>query len=244
MKKLLLLLPFLFSPFPILAEEEVTPPAIEETVEEEPVTETAIEAVTEPALTIEEIQELISQAAANLDEETRLELEAIMAELISAAGILGENTSGIRGMFTVDNIILVVNSVIVIVFTAASVYLRVQVIAQKLFGKKTEEELAEAKARLVETEGQFTMVMGSIQTIGDTLTQVVSASKMSPEDKLKIQDSWAETKVRIQDFLAKQRERIQKYKEAISDAGDSLMEVLGETKDVIDKYVTKDDVQK
>jgi len=244
MKKLLLLIPFLFNTLPILAEEEVTPPAIEETVEEETVTETAIEVVTEPALTIEEIQELISQAAANLDEETRLELEAIMAELISAAGVLGETTGGIRGMFTVENIILVVNSVIVIVFTAASVYLRVQVIAQKLFGKRTEEELAEAKARLVETEGQFTMVMGSIQTIGDTLTQVVSASKMSPEDKLKIQENWAQTKVRIQDFLAKQRERIQKYKEAIADAGESLMEVIGETKDVIEKYVTKDDVQK
>jgi hypothetical protein len=67
---------------------------------------------------------------------------------------------------------------------------------------------------------------------------------MSPEDKLKIQESWAETKVRIQDFLAKQRERIQKYKDAIADAGESLMEVIGETKDVIDKYVTKDDVQK
>jgi hypothetical protein len=244
MKKLLLLLPFLFSPFPILAEEEVTPPAIEETVEEETVTETAIEVVTEAGLTLEELQELISQAAANLDEETRLELEAIMAELISAAGILGENTSGIRGLFTVDNIILVINSVIVIVFTAASVYLRVQVIAQKLFGKKTEEDLLEAKARLIETEGQFTMVMGSIQTIGDTLTQVVGASKMTPEDKLKIQNTWAETKVRIQDFLAKQRQRIEKYKEALADAGESLMEVIGETKDVIENYVNKDDVQK
>lgn len=239
MKKLLLLLPFLFSPFPILAEEEVTPPAIEETV-----TETAIEVVTEAGLTLEELQELISQAAANLDEETRLELEAIMAELISAAGILGENTSGIRGLFTVDNIILVINSVIVIVFTAASVYLRVQVIAQKLFGKKTEEDLLEAKARLVETEGQFTMVMGSIQTIGDTLTQVVGASKMSAEDKLKIQNTWSETKVRIQDFLAKQRQRIEKYKEALADAGESLMEVIGETKDVIENYVNKNDVQK
>jgi hypothetical protein len=260
MKKLLLLLPFLFlapqpvhainiGPSGILDEttevEDETPVVEEETpeiVEEEtPVEE---ETVTETGITLEQLQELISQAAANLDEETRLELEAIMAELISAAGILGENTSEIRGLFTVDNIILVINSLVVIIFTAASVYLRVQVIAQKLFGKKTEEDLLEAKARLIETEGQFTMVMGSIQTIGDTLTQVVSASKMSPEDKLKIQENWAQTKVRIQDFLAKQRERIQKYKEAIADAGESLMEVIGETKDVIEKYVTKDDVQK
>jgi predicted RNase H-like HicB family nuclease len=260
MKKLLLLLPFLFlAPQPIDAlnigpsaifdetteVEDETPVVEEETpeiVEEEtPVEE---ETVTETGITLEELQALIDQAIANLDEETRAELQAVMDELLAAAGELTETTGGIRGMFTVDNIILVVNSIIVIVFTAASIYLRVQVIAQKLFGKRTEEELAEAKARLVETEGQFTMVMGSIQTIGDTLTQVVSASKMSPEDKLKIQDSWAETKVRIQDFLAKQRERIQKYKEAISDAGDSLMEVLGETKDVIEKYVTKDDVQK
>lgn len=246
MKKLLLLLPFLFNPVPLLAEE-VTPPAIEETITppaiEETVTESAI--VTESGLTLEQLQELISQAAANLDEDTRLELEEIMNELISAAGIVGENTTGIRGLFTVDNIILVINSLIVIIFTAASVYLRVQVIAQRLFGKRTEEELAEAKARLIETEGQFTMVMGAVQTIGDTLTHVVNASKMTAEDKLKIQNSWSETKVRIQDFLAKQRQRIEKYKEAIADAGESLMEVIGETKDVIEKYVTKDeDVQK
>jgi hypothetical protein len=238
MKKLLLLLPFLFTPMAIQAEE-VTPPAIEETV-----TETAIEAATEVALTVEELQALISEAAANLDQETVDELNTIMDELISAAATVTGNiqdVDGIRGWFTADNIILAINTVIVVVFTAASVYLRVQVIAQKLFGAKTEEELKEAKARLVETEGQFTMVMGAVQAIGDSLSQVVQSSKMTAEDKLKVQNTWAETKVRIQDFLAKQRERIEKYKEAIADAGESLMDVVGETKDVIEKYVSKDD---
>lgn len=239
MKKLLLLLPFLFTPIAIQAEEDVTPPAITETaIEEETTTETAI---TASGLTAEEIQELISQAAANLDDETAAELQSIMNELISAASIVTDNATGIRAAFTPENIILVINTVIVVIFTAASVYLRVQVIAQKLFGAKNEEELAEAKARLIETEGQFTMVMGAVQTIGDTLNQVVGASKMTAEDKLKISNDWAETKVRIQDFLGKQRERIEKYKEAIGDAGESLMEVIGETKDVIEKYVSKDD---
>jgi len=245
MKKLLLLLPFLFTPVAVSATESAittTPTAITEpAIEEEVVTETAI---TASGLTAEEIQELISEAAANLDDETAAELQAIMDELISAAGIVTDNAGGIRAAFTVDNVILVINTVIVVIFTAASVYLRVQVIAQKLFGAKNEEELAEAKARLIETEGQFTMVMGAVQTIGDTLNQVVGASKMSAEDKLKISNSWAETKVRIQDFLSKQRERIEKYKEAIADAGESLMEVVGETKDVIEKYVSKDDVPK
>lgn len=240
MKKLLLLLPFLFTPMAIEAEE-VTPSAITEPAIEETVTETAI---TASGLTLEEVQALISEAGANLDEETMAELEAIMAELISAAGTVTGNidsVDGIRGWFTADNVILAINTIIVVIFTAASVYLRVQVIAQKLFGAKTEEELKEAKARLIETEGQFTMVMGAVQTIGDTLTQVVSASKMTGEDKVKVQNAWAETKVRIQDFLAKQRERIEKYKDAIADAGESLMEVVGETRDVIEKYVSKDD---
>lgn len=239
MKKLLLLLPFLFTPVAIQAEEDVTPSAITEpAIEEETTTESAI---TTSGLTAEELQELISEAAANLDDETAEELQGIMDELISAAGVVTDNAGGIRGAFTPENIILVINTVIVVIFTAASVYLRVQVIAQKLFGKQTEEELKEAKARLVETEGQFTMVMGAVQTIGDTLNQVVGASKMSAEDKLKISNSWSETKVRIQDFLGKQRDRIEKYKEAIADAGDSLLEVVGETKDVIEKYVSNDD---
>lgn len=240
MKKLLLLLPLLFTPVAVSATESAittTPTAITETAVEE-------EVITASGLTAEEIQELISEAAANLDDETAAELQAIMDELISAAGIVTDNAGGIRGMFTADNVILIINTVIVVIFTAASVYLRVQVIAQKLFGAKNEEELAEAKARLIETEGQFTMVMGAVQTIGDTLNQVVGASKMSAEDKLKISNSWSETKVRIQDFLSKQRERIEKYKEAIADAGESLMEVVGETKDVIEKYVSKDDAAK
>lgn len=237
MKKLLMLLPLLFSvPQDITATETAittTPPAIEE--------ETEVIVITESGVTIEEIEELLERVGANLDPETVAEFEAIMAELVSAAGVVTDNVDGIRGWFTVDNIILVVNTLIVIVFTAASVYLRVQVIAQKMFGAKNEEELKEAKARLVETEGQFTMVMGAVQSIGDTLTQVVGASKMSAEDKLKIQNGWSETKVRIQDFLAKQRERIEKYKDAIAEAGESLMEVVGETKDVVEKYLTKDD---
>lgn len=232
-----MLLPLLFLvPQDITATETAittTPPAIEE--------ETEVIVITESGVTIEEIEELLERVGANLDPETVAEFEAIMAELVSAAGVVTDNVDGIRGWFTVDNIILVVNTLIVIVFTAASVYLRVQVIAQKMFGAKNEEELKEAKARLVETEGQFTMVMGAVQSIGDTLTQVVGASKMSAEDKLKIQNGWSETKVRIQDFLAKQRERIEKYKDAIAEAGESLMEVVGETKDVVEKYLTKDD---
>lgn len=237
MKKLLMLLPLLFLvPQDITATETAittTPPAIEE--------ETEVIVITESGVTIEEIQELLESVGANLDEETVAEFEAIMAELVSAAGVVTDNVGGIRGWFTADNIILIVNTLIVVVFTAASVYLRVQVIAQKMFGAKNEEELKEAKARLVETEGQFTMVMGAVQSIGDTLTQVVGASKMTAEDKLKIQNGWSETKVRIQDFLGKQRERIEKYKDAIAEAGESLMEVVGETKDVVEKYLTKDD---
>jgi hypothetical protein len=237
MKKILLLLPLLFlAPMNIEAEENQTPSAITETAIEE-----TVENKTPVAITLEELQELISQAGVNLDEETVAEFETIMAELVSAAGVVTDNAEGIRGWFTVDNVILIVNTLIVIIFTAASVYLRVQVIAQKLFGAKNEEELKEAKARLIETEGQFTMVMGAVQSIGDTLTQVVGASKMTAEDKLKIQNSWSETKVRIQDFLGKQRERIEKYKDAIADAGSSLMEVVGETKDVVEKYLSKDD---
>jgi len=237
MKKILLLLPLLFlAPMNVEAEENQTPSAITETAIEE-----TVENKTPVAITLEELQELISQAGVNLDEETVAEFETIMAELVSAAGVVTDNAEGIRGWFTVDNVILIVNTLIVIIFTAASVYLRVQVIAQKLFGAKNEEELKEAKARLIETEGQFTMVMGAVQSIGDTLTQVVGASKMTAEDKLKIQNSWSETKVRIQDFLGKQRERIEKYKDAIADAGSSLMEVVGETKDVVEKYLSKDD---
>lgn len=237
MKKLLMLLPLLFSvPQDITATETAittTPPAIEE--------ETEVIVITESGVTIEEIQELLESVGTNLDEETVAELEAIMAELVSAAGVVTDNVDGIRGWFTVDNIVIFVNTLVIILFTGASVYLRVQVIAQKMFGAKNEEELKEAKARLVETEGQFTMVMGAVQSIGDTLTQVVGASKMSAEDKLKIQNGWSETKVRIQDFLSKQRERIEKYKDAIAEAGESLMEVVGETKDVVEKYLTKDD---
>lgn len=237
MKKLLMLLPLLFLvPQDITATETAittTPPAIEE--------ETEVIVITESGVTIEEIQELLETVGANLDPETVAEFEAIMAELVSAAGVVTDNVDGIRGWFTVDNIVIFVNTLVIILFTGASVYLRVQVIAQKMFGAKNEEELKEAKARLVETEGQFTMVMGAVQSIGDTLTQVVGASKMSAEDKLKIQNGWSETKVRIQDFLSKQRERIEKYKDAIAEAGESLMEVVGETKDVVEKYLTKDD---
>lgn len=237
MKKLLMLLPLLFLvPQDITATETAittTPPAIEE--------ETEVIVITESGVTIEEIEELLETVGANLDPETVAEFEAIMAELVSAAGVVTDNVDGIRGWFTVDNIVIFVNTLVIILFTGASVYLRVQVIAQKMFGAKNEEELKEAKARLVETEGQFTMVMGAVQSIGDTLTQVVGASKMSAEDKLKIQNGWSETKVRIQDFLSKQRERIEKYKDAIAEAGESLMEVVGETKDVVEKYLTKDD---
>jgi predicted nucleic acid-binding Zn-ribbon protein len=244
MKKILLLLPLLFLAPMNVEAEEVTPVAIENETPSaitEPAVEVETEIVTVSGITIEDIEAILANFTANLDPETVAEFEAIMAELKAVAGTVTDNVEGIRGWFTADNVILLVNTLIVVIFTAASVYLRVQVIAQKLFGAKSEEELKEAKARLIETEGQFTMVMGAVQSIGDTLTQVVGASKMTAEDKLKIQNGWSETKVRIQDFLGKQRERIEKYKDAIADAGASLMEVVGETKDVVEKYLSKDD---
>ena len=225
MKKLLLLIPFFFlAPQPIDALN-IGPSAIFETedVEDEVVEEEATEVV-------EEAEEAVPVVVEETQEET-----PVVPVDEEEAGIV------VRDFFTADNIILVINAAVVGIFTVASVYLRVQVIAQKLFGKKTEEELAEAKARLAETEGQFAMLMGSVTALGDNLTAVVEASKMSPEDKLRVVNHWAESKVRIQDFLVKQKERLEKYKEAISDAGTSLWEVVGETKDVLEKYLPNDD---
>jgi hypothetical protein len=220
MKKLLLLLPFIFfTPLNIEAQH-IGPSAIfEETTEIEDETTEVIEE--EEAVVVETPQ------------ETTPVLEEVEEEL----------KNSLRDFFTADNIILIINATVVGIFTVASVYLRVQVIAQKLFGKKTEEELAEAKARLAETEGQFAMIMGSVTALGDNLTSVVEASKMAPEDKLRVAQHWAESKVRIQDFLAQQKKRLERYKEAISDAGTSLWEVVGETKDVLEKYLPNDNVQ-
>ena len=222
MKKLLLLIPLFFLvPQPVEALN-IGPSAIYETEEFDE--EEAIEEVVEEA----------EETAPVVVEETEEEAP-VLPVIEEEAGV------ALRDFFTADNIILVINAAVVGIFTVASVYLRVQVIAQKLFGKKTEEELAEAKARLAETEGQFAMLMGSVTALGDNLTAVVEASKMSPDDKLKVVTHWAESKVRIQDFLKKQKERLEKYKEAISDAGSSLWDVVGETKDVLEKYLPNDD---
>jgi hypothetical protein len=227
MKKLLLLLPFIFfTPFSVEAQN-IGPSAIfEETTEIEDET---TEGVEEEETTVDEETEEVAPAPE--PEPTEEEEEEEEEQTVRA----------IRDFFTADNIILIINATVVGIFTVASVYLRVQVIAQKLFGKKTEEELAEAKARLAETEGQFAMIMGSVTALGDNLTSVVEASKMSPEDKLRVAEHWAESKVRIQDFLKSQKERLERYKEAISDAGTSLWEIVGETKDVLEKYLPNDD---
>jgi hypothetical protein len=225
MKKLLLLIPFLFlAPQPVDALN-IGPSAIfEETTEVEE--ETPV--VEEEETAVDEATEEVAPAPEPTEEEEEEEEQTVRA---------------IRDFFTADNIILVINATVVGIFTVASVYLRVQVIAQKLFGKKTEEELAEAKARLAETEGQFAMIMGSVTALGDNLTSVVEVSKMTPEDKLRVTQHWAETKVRIQDFLKTQKERLERYKEAISDAGTSLWEIVGETKDVLEKYLPNDDAK-
>jgi hypothetical protein len=224
MKKLLLLLPFIFfTPYNINAQNIGTSAIFEETTEiEDEVEEETTEVVEEEEAVVVETPQ-----------ETTPVLEEVEEEL----------KNSLRDFFTADNIILIINATVVGIFTVASVYLRVQVIAQKLFGKKTEEELAEAKARLAETEGQFAMIMGSVTALGDNLTSVVEASKMAPEDKLRVAQHWAESKVRIQDFLKTQKARLERYKEAISDAGTSIWEIVGETKDVLEKYLPNDDAQ-
>ena len=217
MKKLLLAIPFLFFNPQMLEAQNIGPSAIYE-----------LDEIEEETTEVFEEEEAVDEAT-----QTPVAAEEVEEEALRA----------LRDYFTAENIILIINATVVGIFTVASVYLRVQVIAQKLFGKKTEEELAEAKARLAETEGQFAMIMGSVTALGDNLTSVVEASKMSPEDKLRVVNHWAETKVRIKDFTKTQKERLERYKEAISDAGTSLWEVVGETKDVLDKYLPNDDAK-
>jgi len=140
-----------------------------------------------------------------------------------------------------DNIMRVINLVFLAAIAFFTVYYRVEALVNKILARRRDEESVSLHAELAEYKEEFSVIVQGLSTFGDTLLMIVQASKMLPEDKLRISENWAKTKVKIDDFMRQKDERIEQFKEAFKEHKENIMAVFEPAKDIISKYVGKDD---
>lgn len=140
-----------------------------------------------------------------------------------------------------NNVMQMINIAFLVVIAFFTVYYRIEGLVNKIVARRTKEENVDLKAEIAEYKEEFSVIVQGLMTFGDTLLLIVQASKMLPEDKLKINDNWAKTKVKIEEFMAQKEERIEQFKEAIKEHKENLMAVFEPARDVIQRYVNNDD---
>lgn len=170
----------------------------------------------------------------------------MIAVLTTTAAILTEAAIGAQvtwyeSLLDFDNIMRIINLVFLAAIAFFTVYYRVEALVNKVLARRREEETVSLHAEIAEYKEEFSVIVQGLTTFGDTLLMIVQASKMLPEDKLQIAQNWAKTKVKIDEFMERKNERIEQFKEAFKEHKENLMAVFEPAKDIISRYVSKDD---
>lgn len=145
--------------------------------------------------------------------------------------------------FTIDfeTVMYFINIGFLVAITAFSIYFRFEAVVNKFLARDKEAENQDLKSQLLEQKEEFSVIISSLITLGNTLNVIVQASKLPEASKISISENWVKTKTKIEQFMEAKHERIEKFKETLKEYKEEFMQVFEPAKDIISKYVSSDD---